>query len=353
MHCGRSMLTGLVGLFCLYLCIVFFVYYYMSSLKPRGDSDEEANALEDRIQGLSIGDDKKQLVKSPSWKVATGPVDVSCNKDTSAVVSSGGVKVISSRGVDVSEFSSQKRIDDVEGQAVIISGWKADISDKAKETLLEPFTSMECTLNWIGEGGKEVLAVFFSRIQAARACRTKTKDPRLTVLLLKDISDERKAEVRTAFHNVEIIVPARPKGKASVASRIIIAALGGERMIEKQAKCTSRTRAPRGNGAAATTSAAIRKERRGKHSETKRETGLKTSIPDDGGNGSSNRAVRTEGQRYSVRGSSSSSNAPACTLRKGAEVPSLAVEDDNDATRRRPSRLAKPQRKSNTQDESI
>ncbi len=347
------MLTGVVGLFCLYLCIVLFVYYQMSMLKPRRVRDEETDALVDAVQGLSIGEEKKQSVKSPSRKVAIDSVDVSSNKDTAAVVGSGGVKVISSRGIDVSEFSSQKEIDDVESQAVIISGWEADISDKAKEALLEPFTSMECTLNWIGEGGQEVLAVFSSRIQAARACRAKMKDPRLTVLLLKDVPDERKAEVRTAFHDVEIIVPARPKGKASAASRMIIAALGGERMIEKQAKCTSRTRTPQNGGAAPTTSV-IRKERRGKHSTITRETGSKISIPqeDDGGNGSSSAgAIGKAEVRYSTQGSSSSShNASAHTLRKGSKGPSLAAQDNNATQRRRSGRLAKPQSKKNVQE---
>ncbi len=307
----------------------------MSVLKPRRDGDEEADALADAVQDLSIGEEKKQSVKTPPRKVDTSPVDVSSNKDTAATVGSSGVKVISSRGVDVSEFASQKELDDVEDQAVIISGWEVDISDKAKEVLLEPFTSMECTLNWIG-GGQEVLAVFSSRIQAARACRAKTKDPRLTVLLLKDVSDECKAKVRTAFHGVAITVPARPKGKASVASRMIIAALGGERMIEKQAKCTSRTpRTPRDGGVASATSV-IRKERGGKPlAATARENRTKTaSIPqkDDGGNGSSAGLVKKD-ERYSTQDSSSSSNASAHTLRKGAKESSLAAKD-NVVTRR-------------------
>ncbi len=320
-------------------------------LKPRSVGDKETDALVDAVQGLSIGEEKKQSVKSPSRKVATCSVDVSSNKDTAAIVGSGGVKVISSRGIDVSEFSSQKEIDDVEGQAVIISGWEADISDKAKEAMLEPFTSMECTLNWIGEGGKEVLAMFSSRIQAARACRAKMKDPCLTVLLLKDVSDERKVEVRTAFHDVEIIVPARPKGKASAASRMIIAALGGERMIEKQAKCTSRTRTPQHGGVAPTTSE-IRKERRGKYLATTREAGSKTSIPqeDNGRNGSSSAGAVGKEVRYSIQGSSSSRNASARTLRKGAKEPSLAAQDNNATQRQRLGRLAKPPSKTNVQE---
>ncbi len=343
------MLTGVVGLFCLYLCIVLFVYYQMSMLKPHV-GEEETDALVDAVQGLSIGEKKKQSVKSPSRKVATGSVDGSRHKDTAPAVGSGGVKVISSRGIDVSEFSSQKEIDDVEGQAVIASGWEADISDKAKEALLEPLTSMECTLNWIGKGGQEVLAVFSSRIQAARACRAKIKDPRVTILLLKNVSDERKAEIRTAFRDVEIIVPARPKGKASAASRMIIAALGGERMIEKQAKCTSRTRTPQDGGAAPITPVTRKERRGGRVATTTRETGSKALIlQDNKGNDSPSTGTVGKEVRYSTR--SSSRNESARSLRKGANDPSLAAQDNNNTQRRMSGRLVKLQSKKNVQED--
>jgi hypothetical protein len=141
----------------------------------------------------------------------------------------GRVKTVSSRGVDVSAYSNLQTVDDVDQLAVLAGGWESGIGLEAKGKLLEPFVSMGCNIKWLDESDEALLA-FPSKVIASRALRTRKKDPCVTLSLLRDLPGEKRNALRT----VEIEVPARPRGDATVASRMITAALGSQIRSDKK-----------------------------------------------------------------------------------------------------------------------